>query len=257
MSVEATAASVIWHDLECGAYSADLPVWRELAADHGDPILDVGAGTGRVTLDLSRQGHRVTALDQSQVLLSELERRREALPIATVHADARSFALDEKFPLIIVPMQTIQLLGGATGRAGFLSCAASHLAAGGVVAVALTERLERFSPEDAVPLPLPDMREVDGVVYSSQPTAVREQAGGFVLERLRERISPGGERSSEPDVIHLDQVTAAELEHEARACRPDAPARHRGTGDRRPCGQRGGGPEWLRRASGSARSTRT
>jgi SAM-dependent methyltransferase len=217
MSLGTAEASVIWHDLECGAYMADLPVWRELADEHGDPVLDVGAGAGRVSLDLSRQGHHVTALDQSQVLLSELERRRDALPIATVQADARSFELNETFALIIVPMQTVQLLGGAPERQRFLRCAASHLAPGGIVALALSERLEQFGPEHAVPLPLPDMRELDGIVYSSQPTAVREQAGSFVLERLRERISPDGERSSELNVIHLDRLTAAQLEHEARA----------------------------------------
>ena len=61
--------SVIWHDLECGAYTEDLPVWRALAARHGGPVLDVGAGTGRVTLDLARAGHAVTALDTDPALL--------------------------------------------------------------------------------------------------------------------------------------------------------------------------------------------
>jgi hypothetical protein len=28
-------SSVIWHDLECGSYAADLPLWRELAASLG------------------------------------------------------------------------------------------------------------------------------------------------------------------------------------------------------------------------------
>jgi SAM-dependent methyltransferase len=217
MTVGAATPSVIWHDLECGAYTADLAVWRDLVAQQGDPILDVGAGTGRVALDLARQGHRVTALDQDQLLLAELERRRGSLAVATVHADARSFELNEMFSLIIVPMQTIQLLGGKPGRQRFLHCAVSHLAPAGIVALALTERLECFGPEDAVPLPLPDMRELDGVVYSSQPTAAREEPGGFVLERLRERISPDGERSTEADVIHLDQLTAAQLEREAQS----------------------------------------
>jgi SAM-dependent methyltransferase len=217
LSVRAPTASVIWHDLECGAYAADLRVWAALAADHGDPILDVGAGTGRVTLDLARRGYRVTALDQDQALLSELERRREGLPVVTAHADARSFALEERFALIIVPMQTVQLLGGAPGREEFLGCAARHLSAGGVLALAITEHLEPFAPEDPVTLPLPDMREVDDTVYSSQPVAVRERPDGFTLERLRERIAPGGERSIEPDVIHLDRLTASELEKEAGA----------------------------------------
>jgi hypothetical protein len=36
-----------WHDLECGAYAEDLPLWRMLAGTVGGPVLDVGAGTGR------------------------------------------------------------------------------------------------------------------------------------------------------------------------------------------------------------------
>ena len=60
-------AEVVWHDLECGSYRADLPLWRDLAERHGDPILDVGAGTGRVSLDLAQAGHRVTALDLEDV----------------------------------------------------------------------------------------------------------------------------------------------------------------------------------------------
>ncbi len=216
MSVRTPSTDVIWHDLECGAYTADLPVWRELADQHPGSLLDVGAGTGRVTLDLARRGHSVVALDRDSVFLAELERRAAGLRVTTVCGDARSFELDQRFPLIIVPMQTVQLLGGPAGRQGHLRAAARHLEPGGVLALAITEELDQFSSEDAVPLPLPDMREIDGVVYSSQPTAVREAPEGFLLERLRERIGPAGERWVEPDVIHLDRLTAPRLEAEAR-----------------------------------------
>ena len=56
---------VLWHDIECGSYDLDLPLWRELADREGSPVLDVGAGTGRVALDLARRGHEVVALDRA------------------------------------------------------------------------------------------------------------------------------------------------------------------------------------------------
>ena len=66
-------------------------------------------------------------------------------------------------------------------------------------------------------MPLPDIRELEGVVYSSQPTAVRQDHGGFVLERRRETIDGGGLRSVEQDVIRIDALTADELEREGEA----------------------------------------
>ena len=71
-------------------YTADLPLWHELAAAAPGPVLDVGAGTGRVALHLARAGLEVTALDIDAELLAELE-RRAATPgcdVETVVADA-------------------------------------------------------------------------------------------------------------------------------------------------------------------------
>jgi SAM-dependent methyltransferase len=209
------SAHVIWHDLECGAYAADLPVWRALADEYGSPVLDVGAGTGRVALDLARHGVAVAALDRDAVLIAELARRADGLPVTTLRGDARDFDLRQRFGLIIMPMQTVQLLGGEPGRRQLLERAIRHLRPGGLLAVAITEALETFSLEDGCPPPMPDIRELDGVVYSSQPTAVRQDRDGYVLERLRETITPNGTRRAERDLIRLDRVTAAQLEGEA------------------------------------------
>src|ERR1700691_93403 len=135
--------TVIWHDLECGHYEQDLPLWLGLAGEHvqhGQAMLHVGAGTGRVTIPVAQAGYRVVALDIDGQLLVELERRAPDLPVETVCADAREFELPGRtFPLIAVPMQTLQLLGGADGHLAFMRRARAHLRDGGIVAVAIAD----------------------------------------------------------------------------------------------------------------------
>jgi SAM-dependent methyltransferase len=207
---------VAWHDIECGAYMADLPLWRELAEQSAGAVLDIGAGTGRVSLDLARRGIPVVALDVDDELLAALRDRAGAADVETVVADAREFRIDRAFALIIAPMQTVQLLGGPDGRGAFLAAAAAHLAPGGRLAVALAGPLVPWG-EDASALPLPDTDETDGVVRSSQPIRVTEGASGWSIERIRLTSAPDREPEFEHDVITLERVSAAELEAEGRA----------------------------------------
>jgi SAM-dependent methyltransferase len=213
---DADTLDVMWHDLENGSYVEDLALWRELAAAHGAPVLDVGAGTGRVTLDLAHHGHAVVALDRSPTFLAALRERAGTLPVGAVEADARAFSLGRRFPLIIVPMQTIQLLGGPEPRAGFLACARAHLEPRGVVAVALAEALDAFDADHDQP-PLPDLREQDEVVFSSRPVAVIDDGARVSIHRVRETVDAQGNHTSADNVVHLDRVSAAELAHEAEA----------------------------------------
>ncbi|UGS36650.1 class I SAM-dependent methyltransferase [Capillimicrobium parvum] len=212
-----TAAGVIWHDVECGAYAADLPLWRELAAAAGGPILDVGAGTGRVTLDLARRGHDVVALDRDPDLVAALRERaaREGLQVDAVHADARAFDLGRQVAQVIVPMQTMQLLGGSAGRVEFLRCAAAHLRPGGLLAAALADALEGGVEGARAENPLPDIREIDGIVYASTPVGVYRARGGIVIERRRETIDGAGQVTSGHDAILLDDVEVPTVEQEA------------------------------------------
>lgn len=207
---------VLWHDLECGRYAQDLPLWRELAAEAAGPILDLGAGTGRVALDLARAGHDVVALDRDAQLLAALRERAGDLPVETVRADARDFRLDRRFALVLAPMQTVQLLGGADGRAGMLRCAAAHLRPGGLLACALADALEGFDAQHTEP-PLPDVLERDGWVYASQPVAVRPDDEGTTIERIRQTVSPAGARTAEGDVVRLDRLDGDTLEAEGVA----------------------------------------
>ena len=208
---------VVWHDVECGFYAEDLPLWRDLATISGGPVLDIGAGTGRVSLHLAGHGHTVVALDRSADLLAALRARTGGLAIETVVADARAFDVgDRRFGLILVPMQTAQLLGGPDGRAAFLRCARTALAPGGLIAIAIADALETFDEVRCLP-PLPDIREIDGIVYASRPISVHNEPEGAVITRVRETVDTAGNRTVEEDRIMLDHLEPATLEAEGAA----------------------------------------
>jgi SAM-dependent methyltransferase len=206
--------AVVWHDLECGGYAEDLELWRELAGE--GPVLDVGCGAGRVALDLAQHGVPVVGLDNDATLLAALRERAAGLPVETACTDARDFALGRRFPVILAPMQTVQLLGGADGRAAFLRCARAHLEPGGLVALALADALEGFDEDTATP-PLPDVTERDGIVYFSQPVAVKDEGERVAIHRVREVVDRDGGRTTGRDVVRLDRLEPDELEAEGVA----------------------------------------
>jgi len=206
-------SAVAWHDLECGGYTEDLSLWHEMAADRSlpvGPILDIGAGTGRVALDLARAGHEVVALDVDPELLAALSQRASGLRITTVAADARDFDLGRRFRLILVPMQTVQLLEGR--HAEMLACAARHLAPGGLLAASLANP----PAYEGELRPLPDIHEREGWVWASQPVALRSGPSGLEIERVRELVSPAGERTVSGDIVTLAPIDADELEARGR-----------------------------------------
>jgi SAM-dependent methyltransferase len=205
---------VAWHDAECGAYAADLPLWRELAEDAGGPLLDVGCGSGRIALDLAERGHEVTGVDSEGPLIGALRHRASELPIRAEVADARSLDLGRRFALAIAPMQVVQLMGGPSGRAGLLASVGRHLDPGARFALALADPFEELPPQDAL-LPLPDVRERDEWVLSSQPVAVRKEEHGVAIDRVRQAVSPAGELTEELVTIALDHLSPDQLEAEA------------------------------------------
>jgi SAM-dependent methyltransferase len=215
----------IWHDLECGAYEADIPLWRRLAAAarrrSGAPcdLLEIGSGTGRVSLALARGNCRVTALDADAELADELHRRakRRGLPIDVHVGDARSFDLGSKFDLVLGPMLFAQLLS-EPGRHGMLSSIEHHLRPDGRAAFALLELDEEWEA-DVAEAPPPDRMEKDGWVYSSHAVAVRQIIGAnrIELDRVRRVMSPDGELVETLSRVPLELVSPAQLEAEANA----------------------------------------
>ena len=218
---------IVWHDVENGGYDADLAIWRELAQEAHGPVLDLGAGTGRVALDLAQAGHDVTALDSDATLLDELARRagERGLHIECVRADARRLDQTGPFGLVIAPMQFVQILGGPSARAGLLARAAGCLHPGGIFAAAISNLDEAVAAEDAAP-PLPDVGERGGWIYSSLPLDVRPEPGGVAVEWLRQKVSPAGTLTEERHTELLDSLDPDQLEREAAAAGLNPEFRH-------------------------------
>ncbi|WP_292769781.1 daptide-type RiPP biosynthesis methyltransferase [Microbacterium sp. UBA3486] len=117
-----------------GTDRAEIREVLALARKTDDPILDIAAGGGRLTVPLVRTGREVTAIDLSDDMLSHL---RRALParstVECVVADMRDFSLGRRYGLVIIGATSITLLDRA-GRSLLYGSVRRHLAAGGVFA---------------------------------------------------------------------------------------------------------------------------
>jgi len=210
-------SAVIWHDVECGAYAADLKLWEELAEEAGGPVLDLGCGTGRVSLHLARRGHRVVGLDTDAALLAAFEKRAGGLSAEATQGDARGFELEEKFELVLAPMQFVQLFDAPAERIACLSSAASHLRSGGTIALAIAPVEAVLRGENIDPMEIaPDVREIDGWVYSSHTREIVVDSETIAIRRRRERVSPEGVLTDDLDEVTLCVLSAEALESEGR-----------------------------------------
>ena len=223
--------AIVWHDVENGGYTADLPLWRELASELAPGpdarILELGCGTGRVALDLARAGHGVLGIDLEAAFTAELNRRatERGLPVAAVRGDIASGSMPAQataasFRLVIGPMQVIQLLRSADVRARALASIASALHPEGVAALAIVEDVPADPVDDEEDSggrpPLPDVLERDGWVYSSLPIAAQSRNEEIQVRRLRHLVSPAGDLTEDVDLIRLAVLSADQLEAEAR-----------------------------------------
>lgn len=134
-------ADAALYDYEYRRRRADVSFYRELARRRGGGgslrILELGAGSGRVTVPLARDGHEVVALDQSPAMLRQLRARIARLPeavrarITPLAGDLRTFDAPGKFPLVIAAFNVVEHLYTRTEVDACLARVARHLAPGG------------------------------------------------------------------------------------------------------------------------------
>lgn len=111
----------------------DIPFYLAQALATAGPVLEIGCGTGRVTIPLAAAGVDIVGLDISAPMLAEARRKSEAaqVPVEWIEADARSLALQRQFALVILPFNTLQFFRDAWTLGEFFARITRHLDVGG------------------------------------------------------------------------------------------------------------------------------
>ena len=107
----------------------DVAFYLAQAQAASGPVLEIGCGTGRVTISLAAAGVDITGLDVSASMLEEAKRKAESqgLRINWVAADGRNFDLGRRFALIITPFNTLQFFRDTAALGQLFRCVKSHL----------------------------------------------------------------------------------------------------------------------------------
>lgn len=136
-------ADAALYDYEYRRRRADVTFYRQLAKQRlgtEGRVLELGAGSGRVTLPLARDGHDVVAIDQMPPMLARLRQRAHKLApsverrIQAVTADLCTFSVPGRFPLAIAAFNVLEHLYTRVELDACLRRVAAHLEPGGAFA---------------------------------------------------------------------------------------------------------------------------
>ena len=148
----------------------DVAFYRNAVRDFGDPVLELGCGTGRITMALAEAGKRITGVDLSGRMLERAVKKRAALRVEArervhfVQGDMARFDLGEKFRLVIIPFRPFQHLLEVRQQMDCLECVRKHLAPGGRLILDLfqTDAERMHDPVHMREVPLSEYETADG-----------------------------------------------------------------------------------------------
>jgi SAM-dependent methyltransferase len=129
-----------YYDLDLGDYQEDVPLYDNLARRTEMPVLELGAGTGRVAIPLTKSGLSVVGIDSSEAMLTVARRKagrrlRGSLQLAL--AEMTEFSFDVRFGLIFCALGGFLHLDSQEKQMQTLERARRHLAPGGLLALDL------------------------------------------------------------------------------------------------------------------------
>ena len=134
------------YDLEY-AHDFDFPFWLALAEREAGPVVEWGAGTGRLAVPLAAAGHNVTAVELSGEMVGR--GKRKGSTVAWVVGDMRSAQLERRYGLAVCAFNSFLCLTSVDDALTFLRNARDHLSPGGLLGI----EVSAFSPEELVDPP--------------------------------------------------------------------------------------------------------
>jgi SAM-dependent methyltransferase len=184
------------------ATSAAAAALADLAA--GGPVLELGIGTGRVSLPLAERGVEVHGLDASEAMVARLRAKPGGDRIPVTIGDFADVAVDGTFSLVFVVFNTLFALLTQEDQVRCFANVAAHLAKGWVFVVeAFVPDLSRFEHGQHVGVE----RLEPGAVYldaSRHDLATqRVSAHQIVLSADRVRLRPIELRYAWPSELDL------------------------------------------------------
>ncbi len=136
---DALYADAALYDLMYEGFVQDVPLAVALAREANGPVLELCAGSGRLTLPMARAGADLDALDLSPVMLAALRERAAAagLRVGTHTGDMADFDVPRRHALVLIGFNSfLHNLTQAAQLATLRGCRA-HLEPGGMLALTM------------------------------------------------------------------------------------------------------------------------
>ncbi|WP_213456291.1 daptide-type RiPP biosynthesis methyltransferase [Rhizomonospora bruguierae] len=171
--------------------ASEIRVMRRVLRRHDGPVLELAAGSGRLTVPLLRMGREVTAIELNPSMIDLLHEHVGDLPEQlrrrlTVHCgDMSDFDLRARFAVVVLGAASISILD-EDGRARMFAAVRRHLAPGGVLLFSIV--IPGGGQAGAAPGPAADDIDTDVVMdvtgASGKRYRVHEYRAAGAVERL-------------------------------------------------------------------------
>lgn len=117
----------------------DVRFYVQLSTEVDTPVVELGAGTGRVAIPMAHAGARVTAVDRSAAMLTEGARRAAQAGVSDridwVEDDMRAFVAAPPVALVVIPFRSFLHLLTVEDQLAALRAIRASLAPGGRLAL--------------------------------------------------------------------------------------------------------------------------